>query len=145
MLSISKAGNSKGDRFMHSAYKNLLDQHIEAVLCPDLQSIKARFADNVPLGDFGGKYAYANPIGGWAEATRGVEAGHKQIRKLGGEIRAGCEVIKLMLDGRQVRGVVLKSGEEIMADLVVVSHSCFRRWRQVYASPTECCWFMVSL
>ena len=130
---------------MHSAYKNLRDQNIDAVLCPDLQSIKARFADDVPLGDFGGKYAYANPIGGWAEAARGVEAGHKQIRKLGGQIRAGCEVVKLILDGRRVRGVVLRSGEEIFADLVVVSALMPKNLAQVESLLIECCWLVVRL
>ncbi len=39
----------------------------------------------------------------------------------GGTVRAGCEVVGLVQDGRTVKGVILETGEEIKADLVVVS------------------------
>ncbi|ORX35725.1 FAD dependent oxidoreductase [Kockovaella imperatae] len=121
VMCISAKDDKQGEKFLQFAYKNLHDHNIDAVMCPDLQGIKAQFKGDVPVGTFGGKHAYFNPIGGWAEAERGVEAGHKQIRKLGGVIRSGCEVAKLIVDGRRIGGVVLKTGEEVRGDLVVAA------------------------
>ena len=54
-----------------------------------------------------------------------VEALRATIEGLGGEYRFESKVTDLLLDGRQIKGVRLESGEEILADHVVlaVGHS----------------------
>ena len=123
VILTSVKGNTLGDNFVHVSFKNLRDRNFDAVSCPDSASIKSHFDPAVPTGAFPDEHGYYNPIGGWAEATRGTKAGLDQVRKLGGTIRAGAAVENLIIEGRTVHGVVLKGGEEIRGDLVVVSRS----------------------
>lgn len=44
-----------------------------------------------------------------------------RVKKFGVIVRVGFEVIGLIKDGKNVKGVELKSGEKIFCDLVVVS------------------------
>ncbi len=51
-----------------------------------------------------------------------MEVGIKRISQMGGTVRAGCEVVGLVRgNGGRVEAVVLKSGEEVKADVVIVS------------------------
>lgn len=62
-----------------------------------------------------------NPTGGWAESGRALGVGIERVREAGGDVRAGQEVVGLVKDGRNVMGVKLRDGEEVMGDLIVVS------------------------
>ena len=42
------------------------------------------------------------------------------VVKEGGVVRGGCEVVGLEKDGKRVKGVVLKSGEVVRGDIVLV-------------------------
>lgn len=68
-----------------------------------------------------GIIGYANPTGGWGESGRALEIGIKRVRQLGGEVRAGAEVTGIKKEGKKVKGVKLRSGEEVEGDLIVVS------------------------
>ena len=122
MIALSAADSLEGSKFVNAAYSNCTRLGIDAVIVPDATAIKACFPSETSTGSFGGRQGYSNPVGGWAEAGRAVEVGIKRIRQMGGKVRAGCEVVGLVKGqgGRRVEAVVLKSGEEVEADLVVV-------------------------
>jgi uncharacterized FAD-dependent dehydrogenase len=63
-----------------------------------------------------------------------VESLRETIHGLGGEIRFGCKVEDIEIDGRQVRGVTLAGGERIAADHVVlaVGHSARDTFRMLH-------------
>ena len=109
--------------FIDCAYKNCRDLGLDVTLLPDATAIQPVVDRNnaFPTGSFGGRQGYINPIGGWGEAGRAVEVGLTRAKKLGAIVRAGSEVIGLIKDGKNVKGVELKSGEKIFCDLVVVS------------------------
>jgi hypothetical protein len=123
VIALADLSQTAGAHFVASAHINCLKMGIDAKLLSDRQSIKDRFGPTVPTGTFGTRTGYANPIGGWAEAARAVEVGIKRIRLGGGVVRGGAEVVGLITGdgGRGVEGVVLKDGEEVRGDLVVVS------------------------
>jgi len=64
-----------------------------------------------------------------------VESLRETIEGLGGEIRFGCRVEDVVVEERQVRGVVLAGGERIAADHVVlaVGHSARDTFRMLHA------------
>ena len=64
-----------------------------------------------------------------------VESLRETVESLGGEIRFGCRVEDIDIDGGQVRGVVLASGERIAAGHVVlaVGHSARDTFRMLHA------------
>jgi sarcosine oxidase/L-pipecolate oxidase len=121
VMLLTTRDSELGRHAVSLAQANLASLNIEAQLLDDSQAIKRKLGDRVPTGDFESRVGYSNPIGGWAEASRAVEVGLKRIRQMGGLIRGGAEVVGFVKDGRKVRGVVLDGGEEIEADLVVVS------------------------
>lgn len=43
------------------------------------------------------------------------------VVKEGGVVRGGCEVVGLEKEGKRIRGVVLKSGEVVRGDIILVS------------------------
>jgi phytoene dehydrogenase-like protein len=47
------------------------------------------------------------------------DAMRKRVRELGGEVRTGCRVTRLLFDGNAVRGVGLSDGSELTAETVV--------------------------
>lgn len=122
VIALSAKDNAEGHRFVSSAYRNCRSFNIDAMIVPDASTIKTRFPTTTPTGSFGTRQGYSNPIGGWAEAGRAVEVGIKRARQMGATVRAGCEVVGLVRGegGRKVEAVVLKSGEEVKADVVVV-------------------------
>ena len=63
-----------------------------------------------------------------------VESLRETIHGMGGEIRFGCKVEDIEIDGGQVRGVVLAGGERIAADHVVlaVGHSARDTFRMLH-------------
>lgn len=119
--------------FVECAYKNCCDLGLDATLLPDATAIKPVVdrGNAFPTGSFGGRQGYINPIGGWGEAGRAVEVGLKRAKKLGAVVRAGAEVTGLIKDGKNVKGVELKSGEKVFGDLVVVS-GIYHRARKVF-------------
>ena len=123
VIALSAEDSIEGHRFVSSAYKNCKELGIQVKITPNSESIKTQFAAGTPTGSFGTRQGYSNPIGGWAEAGRAVDVGIKRIRQMGGMVRAGCEVVGLVRgnDPRRVEAVVLMSGEEVKADVVVVS------------------------
>lgn len=121
MTVLASSDDPYGHKFVMSAYKNLQNFGIPAVLTPDAESLKARIPADIPSGPMTGREGYANPVGGWAEAARATEVGLKRVQKLGGSVRGGCEVVGLQKNGRKVEGVALKSGEVVRGDLVLVS------------------------
>ncbi len=125
VIALSAENSHEGHRFVSSAYRNCKSLGIDAVVVPDSSTIKAQFPAITPTGSFGTRQGYSNPIGGWAEAGRAVEVGIKRVRQMGGTVRSGCEVVGLAKggEGRKVEAVVLKSGEEVKADVVVVSQA----------------------
>lgn len=62
-------------------------------------------------------------VGSWGFARGGMGSVSKAIassfKSLGGEVRSGAEVAEIKVKGRKATGVVLASGEEINADVVV--------------------------
>ncbi|AZB42296.1 phytoene desaturase [Bacillus sp. FJAT-42376] len=63
-------------------------------------------------------YGVFHPIGGVNQLPKAMA---KAFQELGGSIHLGQGIDKLILDGRTVRGVKLESGEEVMADEVVIN------------------------
>lgn len=114
-----------GQKFVSSAYTNCLSMGISAQLVTSSSDIRAKFPGEVSTGSFGDRVGYANPIGGWAEAGRATLVGLERVQKLGGKVLPGKEVVGMIKQGREVRGVRVKGGEEIRGDLVVV---CAGAW-----------------
>lgn len=90
----------------------------------DPASIRAAFPKHLAdgrLARFDTQQGYLNPVSGWAEAGRAVEVGIERIKKMGGDVRAGCEVVGLVERRGAVRGVKLADGQTLPAELVVVA------------------------
>lgn len=121
MTCLASSSDPYGHKFVTSAYNNLKQYGIPAVLTPDPESLRARFPADIPTGPLNGREGYANPIGGWAEAGRATKVGLKRVEKLGGRVRGGCEVVGLQKRGKKVEGVTLKGGEVVKGDIVIVS------------------------
>lgn len=123
VVALSAAHEKEGMDFVNSAYKNCRDLGLDATLLPDATAIKPVVdRDNCfTTGSFGNRQGYINPIGGWGESGRAVEVGLRRAKKLGAVVRAGAEVTGLIKEGKDIKGVELKSGEKVFGDLVVVS------------------------
>ncbi|ODO06225.1 sarcosine oxidase [Cryptococcus wingfieldii CBS 7118] len=123
LVALSSPEEKEGMQFVDAAYKNSHDFGVDVQLVKDQASIKTTVdKDNrIPTGDFGNRQGYYNPIGGWAEASRAVEVGLKRVQKLGGVVRANADVVGLVTEGKEVKGVELKSGEKVLADLTVTA------------------------
>jgi sarcosine oxidase/L-pipecolate oxidase len=119
---LASSSDTYGHKFVTSAYKNLIDNNIAATLTPTPESIKALAPTEIPIGPLKGREGYANPVGGWAEAARATEVGLKMVEKLGGKVRGGCEVVGLQ-KGDRIEGVVLRDGEVVTGDIVLVCPS----------------------
>lgn len=107
--------------FVNEAIKHLNGQKLEVKKLSTPDDFRSAIDPGLPSGIYGDKEGYKNPIGGWAESGRALEVGLTRVRQLGGTVRAGADVMGLLKDGRRVRGVTLRSGEEVLGDLVVVS------------------------
>ncbi|WWC70016.1 uncharacterized protein I206_103960 [Kwoniella pini CBS 10737] len=125
VMCLSGAGEKAGQEFVSKAYSNCKNLGINVTLIngsTDIKNIiKKKVAQGVPLGEFGGREGYFNPIGGWAESGRALEVGLKKVRQLGGTVRSGAEVQSLLRNGRKVIGVEIKGGEQVKGDLVIVA------------------------
>jgi len=117
---LASADDTYGHKFVTSAYKNLKANNIAATLTPTPESIKALAPNDIKIGPLKGREGYANPVGGWAEAARATKVGLGMVVKEGGVVRGGCEVVGLEKEGKRVQGVVLKSGEVVRGDIVLV-------------------------
>ncbi|OCF61004.1 sarcosine oxidase [Kwoniella mangroviensis CBS 10435] len=121
VIALAAETEKEGLEFVSSAYQNCKNLGINVTLLNNSKDIKSKFDPEIRTGDFGGRQGYLNPIGGWAEAGRALEVGLKRVRQLGGHVRSGAEVTGLIKDGRNVKGVTLKSGEDVRGDLVVIA------------------------
>ncbi|KGB78737.1 sarcosine oxidase [Cryptococcus deuterogattii R265] len=136
VVALSAAHEKEGMDFVNSAYKNCRDLGLDATLLPDATAIKPVVdRDNsFATGSFGGRQGYINPIGGWGESGRAVEVGLKRAKKLGAVVRAGAEVTGLIKEGKDIKGVELKSGEKVFGDLVVIAAGAWTP--KLFASPS---------
>lgn len=121
VIALSHPDDAYGKAFVSTAYENCRNFGIDAKQIKGSSDTKKYFPAEVTTGEFGEREGYKNPIGGWAEAGRATAVGIKRIREGGASVRGGCEVVGLIKEGRKVGGVILKGGEKVMADLVVVS------------------------
>ncbi|WWC89147.1 uncharacterized protein L201_004065 [Kwoniella dendrophila CBS 6074] len=121
VMVLSAAGEKAGQEFVSKAEENSKNLGIAIESLKTTEQVKRTFDRRIPTGNFGGREGYLNPIGGWAESGRALEVGLKRVRKLGGEIRPGAEVNALVKNGKKVKGVQLKSGEQILGDLVLIA------------------------
>lgn len=64
------------------------------------------------------EYGVYHPIGGLNQLS---EAMAKVTVELGGVIHLGAEVDKLWLEGKKTKGIILKTGERIQADEVIIN------------------------
>lgn len=94
-----------------------------------LRRVSLRFSRLTPLSI---DLLQFNPVGGWAEAERAVSVGMQMVLEQGGHIGAGMEIDGIVLgkelssSGTKVaKGVKLKSGQVLEADLVVI---CTGAW-----------------
>lgn len=62
------------------------------------------------------------------------------VTKEGGVVRGGCEVVGLQKDGKKIDGVVLKSGEVVKGDIILV---CFTFHRFGLVLMIDCRWSLV--
>lgn len=116
------AGNDPAGRaFVDQSMDNCTAMGLKPTPVGTPAEIKRNFPAGVATGAFEGRAGYMNTTGGWGEAARAIEVGHKRIRRAGGVIRGGAEVVNLQKEGNRVIGVVLKDGEVVPADLVIVS------------------------
>lgn len=116
------SGNDPAGRaYVDSSYNNCKNMNLGADKVSTPSEIKAQFHKSIQTGPFENRSGYMNHIGGWAESGRAIEVGLARVAKLGAKIRAGAEVVSFQKEGKKVTGVVLKSGEKIPAELVVVA------------------------
>jgi len=87
------------------------------------------------IGDVGDGHlgSWATPIGGMGAVASAIES---SARSLGAEIRTEAPAARILTDGGAVRGIVLASGEEVSAPIVVAAtHPAITFLRQL--DPTE--------
>jgi sarcosine oxidase/L-pipecolate oxidase len=111
----------KGRKYCDESLSNCIAMDLKPTLLNTPAEVKAIFPAGLATGAFGDRVGYANKTGGWGEAARAIEIGHKRILAKGGVIRGGAEVVEFKKTGKKVTGVVLKSGEVVPADLVLVA------------------------
>jgi len=112
---------SAGRQYVDESMNNCLSMNLAIDKVSTPEEIKAVFPAGLQTGDFVGRHGYSNKIGGWGEAQRAIELGLARVAAKGGVIRGGAEVVSLQKAGKKVTGVVLKSGEVVSADLVLVA------------------------
>jgi sarcosine oxidase/L-pipecolate oxidase len=67
---------------------------------------------------------YHNANGGWAAASKAMDALLENVRRLGARVEAGLKMKDLLLDDgnpQRVKGVLLEGGESIDADLIILA------------------------
>lgn len=64
------------------------------------------------------EYGVYHPIGGLNQLSQAMA---KVTVELGGVIHFGAEVDKLLVDGKTTKGIILKTGEQIHADEVIIN------------------------
>jgi sarcosine oxidase/L-pipecolate oxidase len=111
----------RGTKYVNASAANLEAMGMASTPIRTPSEIKGAFPAGVATGAFDDRVGYHNSTGGWGEAQRAIEVGLKRVRALGGVIRAGAEAVAFQQTGKRVTGVVLKSGEVVPADLVLVA------------------------
>lgn len=127
MLGVKKY-DAKGDP-SENAYANLgLQNDIEAganvKLFPNPADIRTALPKDIvfgPLFDVGS--AYLNADGGWASASKAVEALFENVKALGGQVIAGSKMTSLMFGEKpdRVAGVMLEDGRVEYGDIIVLA------------------------
>ena len=122
-MCLSATSSSSGTHFVDQAYQNCRSCDLPCERLESAQAIREalRARTSVPVGEFEGRVGYMNPTGGWAESGRALAVAIERVKREGGNVRAGAEVVGLLKEGKRVQGVRLKSGEEVKGDLVLVS------------------------
>ncbi len=138
LLFLGKKLHDLGEDQMH-AFLRFFTMSIAEVLDDYFQSdvVKAHFAGSGIIGTALGPYspgtAYVllhhymgdidGTVGAWGFARGGMGAITRAlagaVQRYGGEIRTQAGVQRILVKGRRVSGIVLESGEEIAAPLVV--------------------------
>lgn len=113
--------DAAGRKYVDSSFENIKKMNLGPEAVNSHAEIRAKLPAEIEAGNFNGRSGYYNKVGGWGEAARSVEVGLKRIKKLGGKVRGGAEVVSFKQEGKKIKGVVLKSGEVVPADLVVVA------------------------
>lgn len=104
--------------YLDEAYQN--DIAIGSRVSLDISSVQARFPPQANMERF--KSAYVNHDGGWSNATAGTAAMLSKVRKLGGQVLEGKEVLDLVYDDSgEISSVRLGDGEELKADFIVIA------------------------
>ena len=80
----------------------------------------------LPNGVVGGRLfdeggAYLNSDGGWASASKAMEAILENVKKLGGDVRTGCKLSGISSGADGTTAVTLENGEVIQADIVILT------------------------
>lgn len=122
-MCLSVPSSTAGHHFVEQAYNNCKDANLPCQRLTCTNDITAAFRSRctVPVGTFDEKIGYLNPTGGWAESGRSLEVAIRMVRQLGGVVRSGFEVVGLVKEGKNVKGVKVRGEEDVMGDLVVVS------------------------
>src|SRR4029453_14957327 len=93
------------------------------------------------LGDVGDGHlgSWATPIGGMGAVAAALDA---SARSFGAEIRTEAPVARILTAGGRTRGVVLESGEEVVAPIVVAAThpqiTFLRQPRRGHGPPPLC-------
>ncbi|KAH7883202.1 FAD dependent oxidoreductase [Phlebopus sp. FC_14] len=122
---------STGNEYMQKAYDNDFQNGANVALLPTAESIRNAFpsslhsdtdSGNDLIGDFTGYTGYFNNDGGWAEAERAVSILFRLVRKEGGVVVPGKEVVDLLRNTSGcTEGVRCKDGTVYSADRVIVA------------------------
>ncbi len=72
-------------------------------------------------------------VGGAGEITNALA---NAVKSFGGEIRAGAEVERILIDTYRCKGVTLKNGEELFADTVLSAVDPKRTFLELVGAPT---------
>lgn len=126
-----------GRAYVDGSMNNCIAMDLGPTRIETPEEIKKHFPAGLKTGAFPQRTGYFNKQGGWAEAARAIEVGHKRILAAGGVIRGGCEAVSFQKTGKKVTGVVLKSGEVVTADLVLVAAGAWTP--SLLASPSISC------
>ncbi|EJD08077.1 FAD dependent oxidoreductase [Fomitiporia mediterranea MF3/22] len=91
-------------------------KHIESITLAEV------FHSDIPLGSqITHTQSYFNTDGGWAYSKGAIERAMELVKKMGGKIIAGKEVITIIKDQSRTRGVKCRDGSEYAGDVVVLA------------------------
>jgi sarcosine oxidase / L-pipecolate oxidase len=112
--------------FMYEAYRNDIEAGARIETFSDVSALLSLFPSDAPFisesaAGAGNLSGYVNRDGGWANASQGVILMAKKVRAMGGKIRTGKGVRRLVRENGRTVGVECHDGKILSVALVILA------------------------